>query len=111
MSRDKKYQRLLNDKRWKNLREWKLGRNPLCELCEANGKVVAAVDVHHIKPVESGRSDAEMEQLAYSAVNLQSLCISCHIKVHQEMRSHSKESHQRRAAEQLERWIARHKKS
>lgn len=93
MSRDPRYQRLLNSPRWKNIRREYLQRHPLCERCERDGFVTAAVDVHHKKPVESAKTEQEMERLAYNldGNNLEALCIPCHIKTHQEMRSHTKE--------------------
>ena len=55
--------------------------------------MTASKDVHHKKPVESAKTEQEMERLAYNldGNNLEALCISCHIKTHQEMRSHTKE--------------------
>ena len=106
MSRNKDYQHLLNSKRWKQLREWKLQQNPLCELCEAEGFVRSAIDVHHKTPVESARTPQEMEQLCFNPSNLQALCISCHSKIHREARSHTKESHQQRERDRFERWKA-----
>ena len=92
MSRDPRYQRLLNDKRWKLLRAEVFRRaNGLCELCKAEGFITPGVDVHHIKPVETGRTVQEMERLAYNPNNCQLLCVACHIKVHQDMRTHTKE--------------------
>ena len=92
MSRDKRYQRLLNDKRWKTLRAEVFKRtNGLCELCKAEGIITPGVDVHHIKPVEQAKTVQEMEKLAYDPVNCQLLCVACHIKVHQNMRTHTKE--------------------
>ena len=104
MSRDKNYQHLLNSKRWKQLRQWKLEQNPLCELCEREGKVVSAIDVHHKVPVESACTPDEMERLAFDPNNLQALCISCHAKVHREARSHTRRSHEQRERDRLERW-------
>ena len=104
MSRDKNYQHLLNSKRWKQLRQWKLEQNPLCELCEREGKVVSAIDVHHKVPVESARTPDEMERLAFDPNNLQALCIPCHAKVHREARSHTRRSHEQRERDRLERW-------
>ena len=106
MSRNKDYQHLLNSKRWKQLREWKLQQNPLCELCEAEGFVRSAIDVHHKTPVESASTPQEMEQLCFTPSNLQALCISCHSKVHREARSHTKASHQQRERDRFERWKA-----
>jgi 5-methylcytosine-specific restriction protein A len=107
MSRNKDYQRLLNSKRWKQLRNWKLNQNPICELCLREGRVQAAVDCHHVVPVESGHSPQEMEQLCFDPDNLQALCIPHHIKVHQEARSHTKAAHKQRASDRLARWIRR----
>ena len=104
MSRDKNYQHLLNSKRWQKLRRWKLEQNPLCELCLHEGKVVSAVDVHHITPVETARSLDEMERLCFEPTNLQALCISCHVKVHKEARSHKRSQHEQRERDRLERW-------
>ena len=104
MSRDKNYQHLLNSKKWKALRQWKLEQNPLCELCEREGKVVSAIDVHHKVPVESARTPDEMERLAFDPNNLQALCIPCHAKVHREARSHTRRSHEMRERDRLERW-------
>ena len=104
MSRDKNYQHLLNSKKWKQLRQWKLEQNPLCELCEREGKVVSAIDVHHKVPVESARTPDEMERLAFDPNNLQALCIPCHAKVHREALSHTRRSHEMRERDRLERW-------
>ena len=91
MSRDPRYQKLLNSPRWKNIRRAYLQQHPLCERCEREGFVRSAVDVHHKKPVESAKTEQEMERLAYNPANLEALCIPCHIKTHQEMHSHCKE--------------------
>ena len=108
MSRSKDYQRLLNAKRWKMLRIQYLQAHPLCELCKAEGYVKASVDVHHRKPVESAKTQAEMERLCYDWNNLQALCVPCHIKVHTEERSHSKQAHQERERDRLQQWLSRH---
>ena len=79
-----------------------LRQHPLCERCRRegiaagvlpDGYITSAVDVHHKTPVERGRTQQEMEWLAYNlgGNNLEALCIPCHIKTHQEMRSHTKE--------------------
>ena len=92
MSRDPRYQKLLNDKRWKLLRAAVFRRaNGLCELCKAEGFITPGVDVHHIRPVEQAKSVQEMERLAYNPANCQLLCVACHIKVHQSMHTHTKE--------------------
>ena len=65
--------------------------NGLCELCKTEGFITPGVDVHHIRPVEQAKTVQEMERLAYNPANCQLLCIACHIKVHQDMRTHTKE--------------------
>ena len=92
MSRDPRYQKLLNSKRWKELRAEVFRRTDgLCEMCLKEGILTPGVDVHHIRPVEQAKTVQEMERLAYNPANCQLLCIACHIKVHQDMRSHTKE--------------------
>lgn len=96
MSRDKRYQRLLNDRRWwgpdgAKVKVWRRAQG-LCERCRAEGYITPGVDVHHIRPVESAKSMQEMERLCYDwQGNCQLLCVACHIKAHQEMMSHTKE--------------------
>lgn len=94
MSRDPRYQKLLNDKRWKLLRAAVFRRtNGLCEMCLKEGFITPGVDVHHIRPVEQAKTVQEMERLAYDPNNCQLLCVPCHIKTHQEMGSHTAKYH------------------
>ena len=89
MSRDPRYQHLLNSKRWAEVKRqvW-VRAGGQCERCKREGYVTAGVDCHHIKPVESAKTEEDMRQLAYDANNIELLCVACHIKTHQEMRSH-----------------------
>ena len=105
MSRDPRYQNLLNSPRWKELRRSYLQQHPLCERCQRDGFVTAAVDVHHKQPVESAKTEQEMERLAYNPANLEALCIPCHIKTHQEARSHTKEKVQENKARARRRFM------
>ena len=101
MSRSKAYQRLLNSKRWAEVKRkvWQRAGG-LCERCKRDGiaergvpYITPGVDCHHKIPVESANPDdpQAMERLAYDVNNIELLCIPCHIKTHQEMRSHCKE--------------------
>ena len=92
MSRDKRYQKLLNGKRWDEVKAYVDERaEGLCERCKREGFITPGKDHHHIIPVESAKTEHEMERLAYDVNNIELLCIPCHIKTHQEMHSHKKE--------------------
>ena len=102
--RDQKSQKLLNSKRWKETRIAYLQAHPLCERCEQEGFVRAAVDVHHRRPISASMTQAEMERLCFDVSNLQALCIPCHIKTHQELGKNTKANMQARAAQRMSRW-------
>ena len=108
MSRNKDYQRLLNAPQWAKVKAIVRARaGGLCERCKAEGYIAPGVDCHHIVPVESGKTLAEMQRLCYDVHNIQLLCVPCHIKTHAEQRSHSKEAHKQRENDRLSQWIAR----
>jgi 5-methylcytosine-specific restriction protein A len=112
MSRDPRYQKLLNAKQWKQLRADYLRAHPLCERCQREGEaagipggyVSAAIDVHHKVPVETAKTAAEMERLCYDPRNLEALCIPCHCRTHQEMGKGTKALSRQRAQERMQRW-------
>lgn len=60
---------------WRKVRAMKLRRNPLCERCEARGKLKEARIVHHIVPIARGGAIHDMD-------NLMSVCRSCHDVLH-----------------------------
>ena len=113
MSRDPRYQRLLNDRRWRELRISYLREHPLCERCIREGKaagvpegyITPAIDVHHRVPVETAKTLQEMERLAYDWNNLEALCIPCHSRTHREMGKGTKALAKQRAQERHTRWI------
>lgn len=107
MSRDPRYQKLLNSKRWKELRRQYLQAHPLCERCEAEGYVRSAVDLHHVVPVETGKTQQEMERLAFDIHNLRALCIPCHIATHKEMGKGTKDNRKEREEQRQARWMER----
>lgn len=109
MSRDPRYQKLLNSARWQTVKRivWQRA-NGLCERCLeegiTTGREQGQLDCHHIIPVESGRTEAEMEKLCYDPNNIRLLCVACHIKTHAEERSHSKEKVRENKARARERF-------
>lgn len=55
---------------WKRIRDCYIKAHPLCEICQKNGKLTPAQEVHHIKPLAKGGNHDED--------NIMALCSSCH---------------------------------
>ena len=104
MARDPRYQKLLNSKRWKELRAWKLAQTQgYCEICYAEGWRgidALAVDIHHKVPVESviDQGEAAMARVCFNPANLQALCVRHHSEIHKSMGKDTKENIQERKA-------------
>ena len=58
---------------WQVIRDRYISEHPLCEVCKRNGKLTPAEEVHHIKPLSQGGTNAED--------NLMSLCKVCHSEI------------------------------
>lgn len=56
---------------WRRFRAWYLGRHPLCEACEREGRLTPAVMVDHVKELKDGGARLAEE-------NAKSLCWKCH---------------------------------
>ena len=74
--------RIYNTPEWKALRKAKKMSNPICEICWKDGKVSPTEEIHHIKPILSGKDELQMMDIAYDYDNLISLCKECHHKIH-----------------------------
>lgn len=105
MARDETYNRLMHTARWLRLRRAVLTAHPLCQRCEAMGRVRAATEVHHATPVERGLGPAEKELLAYDPHNLVALCHECHVEAHKEMGRSGKAQAKAAARERLARFV------
>ena len=64
------------DDEWSQIRDQYIVSFPYCEICRRYGKLVRAVEVHHIKPLAEGGSN--------NFSNLISLCHRCHARIHAE---------------------------
>ena len=105
MSRDKFYQRLLNSKRWQEVKRIVWQRtNGLCEECMKQGIVRAGVDCHHIVPVETATTPQEMERLCFDVNNVRLLCIACHSAIHKGMGKGTRKLAIERAKQRQDRW-------
>ena len=71
------------DALWQKVRLMKLSMNPLCQMCEDEGRIVAAKLVHHIKPVENH------PELRLYADNLMSLCVMHHEVIHARIKKYA----------------------
>lgn len=92
MSRNSVYVKLIHSKEWRALRFRKLKKQPVCESCEREGRSTMATEVHHLIPVESESTVNRMKSLMFSYNNLMSVCHKCHVAIHKELFSHSKEA-------------------
>lgn len=64
--------KIRNSRRWRDkVRPQKLLRDPMCEVCLKKDKLIEAVEVDHIIPLEQGGAPFEDD-------NLQSICKRCH---------------------------------
>jgi 5-methylcytosine-specific restriction protein A len=81
-SRDPESKRLYDSAVWRKLRRVKLARDPLCEMCREEGRVVAASHVHHRVEIRDNR------ELALDIDNLVSLCHSHHSQIHAQRAEH-----------------------
>lgn len=105
MAKDKAYIRMIHTDKWLRLRRAKLTSNPICERCQAEGRITPSREVHHVTPVEDGLTSREKETLMYDPHNLQALCHDCHVKTHTELGRSGKAHAKRRAAEHRKEFI------
>ncbi|OAV67024.1 hypothetical protein Barb6XT_01661 [Bacteroidales bacterium Barb6XT] len=81
-TRDPLISRMYSDKRYRTVRENKLRANPLCERCEAAGRYVSAIHVHHRVKFSEGVAELEKWRLLMDYRNIESLCRKYHEAEH-----------------------------
>lgn len=101
MARDEDYVRLIHTNRWRRLRHDVLSAHPFCERCSQEGRLSAATELHHVRPVEEALTAAEKERLMYDVGNLRPLCHDCHVRTHTELGRSGKEATRKRNAEHV----------
>lgn len=68
-------------KQWQKVRDLCIRRaGGLCERCQQEGSIKAAVVAHHIKPIT--RQNITDPSITLNLDNLQALCWDCHAAVH-----------------------------
>lgn len=101
MAKNKTYNRLIHTGRWLQLRKIVLNEHPLCQICEKEGRISAAVEVHHIVPCEVASNADEMARLMYDRHNLVAVCHNCHVELHQQMGKGGKEERLKRTTNKV----------
>lgn len=101
MAKDKDYQKLINTTKWLRLRRDILTKQPICQRCQAEGRLTAATEVHHVRPVEEAVTLAEKRQRMYDPTNLRALCHDCHVRTHTEAGRSGREATKKRNAEHV----------
>ena len=71
--RSEYHNRKLYGRKWEHIRDRYVAKHPLCELCEAEGRLTPAAEVHHILPLADGGDNSD--------ANLQALCKPCHSRI------------------------------
>lgn len=64
------------DEEWAAISREFLVAFPFCQICKKHGKLVKAVEVHHIRPLAEGGTN--------EFTNLICLCHRCHARIHAE---------------------------
>lgn len=105
MAKDREYNKLIHTNKWLRLRRDVLTEHPICQRCEAEGRLTPATEVHHIRPVEEAFTKAERAQRMYDIHNLRALCRDCHVRTHTELGRSGKSATQKRNAEHVRKVI------
>ncbi len=74
--------KVYNDRRWKTLRDEHMRAHPLCEICEMQGQIRPAQEVHHVNSFQNGGNKEERDLLAFQPNELLSLCKFHHRECH-----------------------------
>ena len=101
MAKDKEYNKLIHTNKWLRLRREVLNKHPICQRCEAEGRLTPATEVHHIRPVEEAFTHTERVQRMYDIHNARALCHDCHVRTHTELGRSGKAATQKRNAEHV----------
>jgi 5-methylcytosine-specific restriction protein A len=96
MAKDKDYIKLINTARWQQLRKAVLTAHPICQECEKAGRLEAATEVHHVRPVEEAVFYTDKQQRMFDLHNLQALCHDCHVRIHTQLGRSGKEATKKR---------------
>lgn len=98
------YKKIIHSKRWATLSRAYKAAHPFCEECMKQGIWDSpSEEVHHIKPIGTGKSWDEMVALAFDENNLEALCHECHTAIHQ--RLNRQKYHAHKVDGEVSRWL------
>lgn len=101
------YQKMINSSRWVTLRSVILADHPFCQNCKEKGVLKVATEVHHVRPVEDGLTQTDMQRLMFNEQNLRALCHDCHVAAHQDLGRSGRKRNERVTKEYLNQIIER----
>lgn len=78
----KERMKLYNSKLWKELRETKRKENPLCFICELEGRTKICDDLHHLISPFNFQNQILKDFYGYNPDNVINLCDECHNSIH-----------------------------
>lgn len=78
----RKRRKVYNTKRWQRMRDAKLMEQPLCYVCQLEGKTTLASQVHHLRTFTQENDEDKMNAIAYDSSNLVGLCYHHHYAIH-----------------------------
>lgn len=80
----KERQKVYQSREWKMLRTHQQINNPLCKVCELEGRITPSEDIHHLQSFTTSANNGTQinYDLALDPRNLLSLCDKCHTRIH-----------------------------
>ena len=84
---DKQYHNYYGSKAWKQLREWYINQQPLCENHLRYNIYKSGEEVHHVHFISDGKNQEECYSLLLDPSNLVTLCTDCHKLLHSQARN------------------------
>ena len=78
----KERMKIYNSQRWRDMRDWKMVENPLCEMCLKEDRVTPVEEIHHMTSFMSTDDPIKRTNLAFDYGNLMSICKTCHQRIH-----------------------------
>lgn len=78
----RKRQKIYQDPRWQKMRLIKLMEQPLCYVCQLEGKITLAEHLHHLRTFTNATDENEMKRLAFDSNNIVQLCNHHHWCIH-----------------------------